>query len=68
MQVEVRNNNAEVAGKILKKKLQKDGFYIELQKREYYITRNERRRLEKAAGRRRWKRMQEKKKGEEHNL
>ena len=53
MKVEVRNDNVEGALRILKKNLQKDGFYTELRNREHYRSRSEKRRLAKAAGRRR---------------
>lgn len=53
MVVEVRNNNIDKAISILKKKLEVDGFFNELRKREYYMTRSEKRRLAKAAGKRR---------------
>ena len=53
MKVEVRNDNVEGAIRILKKNLQKDGFYTELRNREHYRSRSEKRRLAKAAGRRR---------------
>lgn len=51
--VEVRNNNVDGALRILKKKLQKEGFYSELRGREFYRSRGEKRRLAKAAGRKR---------------
>lgn len=51
--VEVRNNNVDGALRILKKKLQKEGFYSELRSREFYRSRGEKRRLAKAAGRKR---------------
>ena len=53
MKIEVRNDNVESAIRILKKNLQKDGFYTELRNREHYRSRSEKRRLAKAAGRRR---------------
>ena len=53
MVVEVRNNNIDKAISVLKKKLEVDGFFNELRKREYYMTRSEKRRLAKAAGKRR---------------
>ena len=53
MKIEVRNNNVDGALRILKKKLQKDGFYTELREKEYYRTKGEKRRLAKAAGRKR---------------
>tara|TARA_B100001540_G_C15669217_1_gene579327 strand:- start:712 stop:915 length:204 start_codon:yes stop_codon:yes gene_type:complete len=53
MKIEVRNNNVDGALRILKKKLQKEGFYSELRNREFYRSRGEKRRLAKAAGRKR---------------
>ena len=58
--VEVRNNNMDRAISILKKKLQDDGFFNELRKREYYITKSEKRRLAKSAGKRRVQKENEK--------
>ena len=55
MRVEVRNNNIDGALRVLKKKLQQDGFYTEMREREYHRTKGEKRRLAKAAGRRRMK-------------
>ena len=52
--VEVRNNNIDGALRILKKKLQREGFYTELREREYHRTKGEKRRLAKAAGRKRY--------------
>ena len=60
MEVEVRNNNVDKAMRILKKKLQDDGFFNELRKREYYMTKSEKRRLAKAAGKRRVQKENEK--------
>ena len=37
MKVEVRNNNVDKALRILKKKLQQDGFFNELREREYFV-------------------------------
>ena len=53
MKIEVRNNNVDGALRILKKKLQKEGFYSELRNREFYRSRGEKRRLAKDAGRKR---------------
>ena len=53
--IEVRNNNVEKALRILKKKLQEDGLFNELRNREFFMSRGERRRKEKAAGKRRSK-------------
>ena len=60
MIVEVRNNNIDKAISILKKKLQDDGFFNELRKREYYTSKGEKRRLAKAAGKRRVQKEKEK--------
>ena len=38
MRVEVRNNNVDKALKILKKKLQQDGFFNDLREREFHMT------------------------------
>ncbi len=54
MRVEVRNNNVDGALRVLKKKLQQDGFYTEMREREHHRSKGEKRRLSKAAGRRRW--------------
>ena len=53
MKIEVRNNNVEGALRILKKKLQKDGFFTTLRNKEFHRTKGEKRRLAKAAGRKR---------------
>ena len=58
--VEVRNNNVDKAIRILKKKMQDDGFFNELRKRECYTSKSEKRRLAKAAGRRREQKENEK--------
>ena len=36
IEVQVRNNNAEKAIRVLKKKIQKDGMMRELRQRQYY--------------------------------
>jgi len=56
MRVEVRNSNIDQAIRVLKKKLQQDGFFNELREREYYSTRSEKRRRSKASAIRRQKR------------
>tara|TARA_Y100001963_G_scaffold147261_1_gene223358 strand:+ start:7053 stop:7256 length:204 start_codon:yes stop_codon:yes gene_type:complete len=53
MKIEVRNNNVDGALRILKKKLQKDGFYTTIREKEFYRSKGEKRRLAKAAGRKR---------------
>ena len=54
MRVEVRNNNIDGALRVLKKKLQQDGLFKEMRRKEYHETKGEKRRREKAAGRQRW--------------
>ena len=51
--VEVRNNNVEKAMRILKKKLQDDGLFNELRDRESFMSKGERKRRARAAGKRR---------------
>ena len=58
--VEVRNNNVDGALRVMKKKLQREGFYSEMRKKEFFRGKSETRRLEKAAGRRRYLRNQQK--------
>tara|TARA_A100001015_G_C14742896_1_gene614417 strand:- start:45 stop:248 length:204 start_codon:yes stop_codon:yes gene_type:complete len=53
MKIEVRNNNVEGAVRILKKKLQKEGFYTTLRSKEFFRSKSEKKRLQKAAGRKR---------------
>ena len=64
MRVEVRNNNVDAALRVLKKKLQRDGFYTEMREREHYRSKGEKKRLAKAAGRRRWMKSLEKRMNE----
>ena len=60
MRVDVRNNNVDKALRILKKKLTEDGFFNELREREYYVSRGEKKRKQRAAAKRRQKRNIEK--------
>ena len=60
MKVTVRNNNVDKAMRVLKNKLQDDGFFNELREREYYMTRGEKKRRSKAAAIRRTKKNLEK--------
>ena len=60
MKVDVRNNNLDGALRVLKKKLQNEGVFNELRKREYFISRGEKRRRGKAAGKRRAQKDQQK--------
>ena len=60
MKVTVRNNNVDKAMRVLKNKLQDDGFFNELREREYYMTRGEKKRRSKASAIRRTKKNLEK--------
>ena len=60
MKVTVRNNNVDKAMRVLKNKLQDDGFFNELREREYYMTKGEKKRRAKAAAIRRNKKTLEK--------
>ena len=53
MRIEVRNNNVEGAMRVLKKKLQDDGIFNDLRNREAFMSKGEKRRRAKAAGKRR---------------
>ena len=64
MRVTVRNNNVDQALRILKKKLQVDGLFNELREREHFVSRGEKRRRAKAAGKRRFKKDQQKRREE----
>ena len=54
LKVTVRGDDLNGALRVLKKRMQEEGIFNELRERTSHKTRNERRRLEKAAGRRRW--------------
>ena len=58
--VMVENGNIDKAIRKLKKKLQKENFFNEIRKREFFETRNEKRRKEIAASTRRCIRKREK--------
>ena len=62
MRVDVRKNNVDQALRILKKKLQVDGLFNELREREHFVSKSEKRRRAKAAGRRRFQKEQQKRK------
>ena len=64
MRVDVRKNNVDQALRILKKKLQMDGLFNELREREHFVSRGEKRRRAKAAGERRFKKDQQKRREE----
>ena len=65
MRVDVRNNNVDKALRILKKKLTEDGCFNELREREYYVSRGEKKRKQRAAAKRRQKRNIEKRMAEQ---
>ena len=60
MKVVVHNNDMTKALRTLKKKMQNEGIFNELRERTGFKSRGEKRRLEKAAGRRRYLRNQKK--------
>ena len=60
----VRNGDVNGAMRVLKKRLMRDGFYQELRERTYYESRGTKRRKEKAAATRRYKRNMQKRKDE----
>ena len=62
MTVEVRNNDINKAIRILKKRMQTEGLFNEMREKSFFQTRGEKRRLAKAAGRRRWLKKVEKNK------
>ena len=69
MEVKVRkgrDGKPDVNGaiRVLKKKLMREGFFQELRRRESFMSRGEKVRKAKAAGRRRWLRKQAKQQAE----
>ena len=54
MTVDVRNNDINGALRVLKKRMQTEGIFNEMRERTHYTAKSEKRRLAKAAGRRRW--------------
>lgn len=64
MTVEVRNNDVNGALRVLKKRMQTEGVFNEMRERTHYTAKSEKRRLAKAAGRRRWLKKIEKLNGE----
>jgi small subunit ribosomal protein S21 len=64
MEIKVRNGNVEQALRIFKKKVQQEGILDDLREREFYRSKGEKRRRAKAAGIRRYKREEEKRKAE----
>ena len=60
MKVVVHNNDITKSLRTLKKKMQNEGIFNELRERTGFKSRGEKRRLEKAAGRRRYLKKQQK--------
>ena len=60
MRVVVHNNDVGKALRTLKKKMQNEGIFNELRERTSFKTRGEKKRLARAAGRRRYLRNQQK--------
>lgn len=60
MKVVVHKNDITKALRTLKKKMQNEGIFNELRERTGFKSRGERRRLERAAGRRRYLKKQQK--------
>ena len=54
LKVEVRGDDIAKALRILKKRMQTEGIFNELRERASFQTRSEKKRLARAAGRRRW--------------
>ena len=64
MKVEVRNNNIDGALRILKKKMQSENVFNELRRKEFHESRGTRKRREKNASIRRYRREMQKRKDE----
>jgi len=60
--VEVRNGDVMKALRIFKKKVQEEGILQEYKERQHYEKPSARRKKAKAAGRKRWLKLQEKQK------
>ena len=60
MKVIVHNNDINKALRTLKKKLQNEGVFNELRERSGYKSKGEKKRLARAAGRRRYQKKQQK--------
>ena len=60
LSVEVRGDDVTKALRILKKRMQNEGIFNEMRERVSFQTRSEKKRLAKAAGRRRWLKDREK--------
>jgi|TARA_B100001287_G_scaffold269261_1_gene266528 small subunit ribosomal protein S21 len=62
MYIKVRNGDVNGAIRALKKKLMREGFFQELRARESFMSKGEKERKQRAAGRRRWLKKQAKQK------
>ena len=60
LKVEVRGDDIAKALRILKKRMQTEGIFNEMRERVSFQTRSEKKRLKRAAGRRRWLKDREK--------
>ena len=60
MKIEVFNNDISKAYRILQKKLNSEGILKELKEREYYLSKGERKRLERKRGIARFKKNEKK--------
>ena len=58
--VEVRNNDISGALRVLKKRMQTEGIFNEVREKTHFKSKSEKKRLAKAAGRRRWLKNKEK--------
>ena len=54
MTVVVRGDDVQGAMRVLKKRMQNEGIFNEMRERTSFKTRSEKKRLQRAAGRRRW--------------
>ena len=59
MKVYVKNNDVSKAIRILKKKLLIEGDTNNARKKEYFIPKSEQRKIDVAAGKKRWKKKRE---------
>ena len=64
MTVDVRNNDVNGALRVLKKRMQTEGIFNEVREKANFKSKGEKKRLAKAAGRRRWLKKVEKLKEE----
>ena len=61
MKIEVKDNNIEQALRVLKRKLQRDGFFKVIKLKNTYEKPSEKKAREKAEAVRRWRKLQRKK-------